>query len=136
MKTDESADININGLLDDRTLLQRELIKSAMELKPGDHIERPLSLAPNYAHHHMLVVRPIDDKHCEVIHYKVHQAAKLKKGEVVMERVNIFDQKVCYRVHYSERIDPETGMANLSKLCGKNGKTKLRDYTGNVCFNN
>ena len=135
LKTGESADININGLLDERTLLQREVIKSAMELKPGDHIERPLSLAPNYAQHHMLVVRPIDDNHCEVIHYKVHQEAQIKTGEVVMETVNIFDQKVCYRICYLERIDPETGMANLRKLCGKKGKAILRDYTGNVGFN-
>ena len=36
-----------------------------------------------------------------------------------METVNIFDQKVCYRVCYSERIDPDIGMSKLMELCGE-----------------
>lgn len=125
LKTGESADINISKLLDDRTLLQRETIRSAMELKPGDHIERPMSFASSFAQHHMLVVEPIDDKHCTVIHYKVSPTlkpkgdiAKFKKGKVIMETVNIFNE-VCYRVCYSERIDPEIGMSRLMELCGE-----------------
>ena len=62
LKTGEAADIDTDELLHDRILLQRERITSAMELKPGDHIERPLALAPNHAQHHMLVVEPIDDE--------------------------------------------------------------------------
>ena len=126
LKTGESADISISRLLNDRILLQRETIESAMELKPGDHIERPMSFASSYAQHHMFVVEPIDDKHCTVIHYKVSPTlmpngdiAKFKKGKVTMETVNIFDQKVCYRVCYSERIDPEIGMSKLMELCGE-----------------
>ena len=126
LKTGEPADISINRLLDDRILLQRETIESAMELKPGDHIERPMSFASSFAQHHMFVVEPVDDKHCTVIHYKVSPTltpnsdiAKFKKGKVTMETVNIFDQKVCYRVCYSERIDPEIGMSKLMELCGE-----------------
>ena len=63
LKTGEAADIDTDELLDDRILLQRERVTSAMELKCGDHIERPLSLAPNHAQHHMFVVEPIDDEH-------------------------------------------------------------------------
>ena len=126
LKTGESADIDVNKLLDDRTLLQRESIMSAMELKPGDHIERPMSFASSYAQHHMYVVEPVDDKHCTVIHYKVSpmfkpnsDVAKFRKGKVTMQTVNIFDQTVCYRVCYSERIDPEIGLAKLMELCGQ-----------------
>ena len=39
LKTRESADIDTDELLDDRILLQRERVTSAMELKCGDHIE-------------------------------------------------------------------------------------------------
>ena len=73
----------------------------------------------------MFVVEPIDDKHCTVIHYKVRQLipnsdiSKFRKGKVTMETVNIFDQKVCYRVCYSERIDPEIGMSKLMELRGE-----------------
>lgn len=136
LKTGESADISISELPDDRTLLPRELIKSAMDLKPGDHIERPLSLAPSHAEHHMLVVEPVDDKLCKVIHYQVHpspsELVRMQKGKVVVETVNIFAQKVCFRVCYPERIDPEKGMFKLLQLCGEEGKKTLKDYTGKV----
>ena len=134
LKTGELAKISIHGLLDDRTLLRREIVTSAMELKRGDHIERPLSLAPSYAQHHMMVVEPIDDKYCKVIHYKVHPTPGqlMKKGEIVEEKVNIFEQNTCVRICYSERIDPEIGMDNLNQLCGKKGKEELKKYTGNV----
>ena len=76
LKTGEAAEIDMNELLDNRTLLQRERITSAMELKRGDHTERPLSfalLASHVQHHNMFIIDPIDDEHCEVIHYKVNK---------------------------------------------------------------
>ena len=119
LKTGETAYINVGNLLDDRILLQRERITSAMELKCGDHIERPLSFASSYAQHHMMVVQPVDQKHCRVIHYKVSPSMKVKKGKVVEETVNIFDQRVCFRVCYPERVDPDIGMAKLRDSCGE-----------------
>ena len=120
LKTTECVDINVNKLIADRTLLEREVIKSAFELKCGDHIERPMSFASSFAQHHMLVVEPVDEKHCKVIHYQVNPTlVKTRKGKVVEEIINIFDQEVCYRVCYSERIDPELGMDKLRKICGK-----------------
>jgi hypothetical protein len=137
LKTSESsAKINISALPDDRMLLPRELVMSAMGLKPGDHIERPLSLAPSHAQHHMFVVEPIDDKYCKVIHYSVHptprKLARMQKGEVVVEIVNIFQQDVCFRICYPERIDPEKGIIKLLQLCGDEGKKLLKNYTGKV----
>ena len=136
LKTGEAADIDTDELLHDRILLQRERITSAMELKPGDHIERPLALAPNHAQHHMLVLEPIDDEHCTVIHYKVDKnvskVMKFKKGDVVREEVNIFDQGRVSCIRYSERINPLLGMNNLTQLCEDGGKGKLRNITGMV----
>ena len=139
LKTGEGADIDSDELLDDRILLQRERVTSAMELKCGDHIERPLSFkfAPNNAQHHMFVVEPIDDEHCRVIHYRVHQSAvkvlKFKKGDVVKEEVNIFGQlERVSRIRYQERIDPVSGMEILSQLCEGKGKEALKVHTGMV----
>ena len=133
LKTGETADIDTDELLDDRILLQRERVTSAMELKRGDHIERPLALAPGHAQHHMLVVDPIDDEHCEVIHFKVHRNAskiiKFKKGDVVCEIVNIFEQGQVSRIRYPERIDPLKGMKTLTELSGGGGKPALKADT-------
>jgi hypothetical protein len=140
LKTEESDNIDINSLPDDHILLPRELVKSAMDLKPGDHIERPLSLLPRFANvqHHMLVVEPIDDKFCKVIHFQVHptlsELVRMQKGKVAVETVNIFEQDVCFRICYPERIDPEKGMIKLFQLCGDEGKKYLKDYTGKVLF--
>ena len=136
LKTGEAAEIDTDELLDDRILLQRERIISAMELKRGDHIERPLALAPSHAQHHMLVVDPIDDEHCEVIHFKVHRNAskilKFKKGDVVCEIINIFEHGQVSRIRYSERIDPLKGMKTLTELSGDGGKPALKQHTGMV----
>lgn len=138
LKTGESSDINIDDLPDDRMLLPREKVSSAMELKPGDHIERPLNVPviSKYTQHHMLVVEPIDNERCKVIHYQTHPTARellqMKKGKVAQEVVNIFDKDECFRVCYPERIDPEKGLSDLSQLCGEEGKGKLKSITGNV----
>ena len=136
LKTCEAVEIDTDELLDDRILLQRERITSAMELKRGDHIERPLALAPSHAQHHMLVVDPIDDEHCEVIHFKVHRntnkVLKFKKGDVVCEIVNIFDQGQVSRIRYPERINPLEGMKTLNELSGDGGKLALKLITGMV----
>jgi hypothetical protein len=138
LKTGEAAKIDTDELLDDRTLLQRERVTSAMELKRGDHIERPLALAPGHAQHHMFIVDPIDDEHCEVIHYKVNRnpgnILKLKKGDVVCEIVNIFEQDQVSRIRYPERIDPVKGMKILKDLLGDGGKLALKQYTGMVGY--
>ncbi len=138
LKTGESTDINIDDLPDDRQLIPREEIRSAMELKPGDHIERPLNipLASKFAQHHMFVVEPIDNQHCEVIHFHTHptpsELLHKKKGRVVPEVVNIFDKEACFRVCYPERLDPERGVSTLVQLCGEEGKGMLKRITGNV----
>ena len=136
LKTGEAAEIDTDELLDDRILLQRERVTSAMELKRGDHIERPLALAPSHAQHHMLVVDPIDDEHCEVIHFKVHRNASkillFKKGDVVCEIVNIFEHGQVSRIRYPERIDPLKGMKTLTELSGDGGKPALKKHTGMV----
>lgn len=123
LKTTESVDIHIGKLVDDRILLKREIVTSAFELKRGDHIERPMSFASSFAQHHMLVLEAVDQSHCKVIHYKVNatpiKTAQMKKGKVAVEIINIFEEKVCYRVCYPERIDPMIGMNKLMQLCGE-----------------
>ena len=140
LKTGEAAEIDTDELLDDRILLQREIITSAMELKRGDHIERPLSFAliASHAQHHMFVIDPIDDEHCEVIHYKINKnpskILKLKKGDIVCEIVKIFEQGQVSRIRYPERIDPVKGMKILKELSGDGGKLALKQLTGMVGY--
>ena len=137
VKTGERS-VNIEHLSNDRLFLQRELVKSALELHVGDHIERPLSLAPNHAQHHMLVVEPIDHTTCKVIHYKVEKSiariATFKKGDVVNEEVNIFEFGEVFRIVYPERTDPRNGMEKLSGIC-EGGKARLQTEIGKVCIN-
>jgi hypothetical protein len=134
VKTGERS-VNIEHLSDDRIFLQRELVKSALDLHVGDHIERPLALAPDHAQHHMLVVEPIDHTTCKVIHYRVEKSIarvlKFKKGDVVSEAVNIFGYGDVFRIVYPERTDPRNGMEKLFGIC-EEGKTRLQTELGKV----
>ena len=136
LKTGEAAVIDTDELLEDRILLQRERVTSAMELKCGDHIERPLKIFRDHAQHHMLVVGPIDDEHCRVIHYKVHadvsKELKFKKGDIVCEVVNIFAVDSVHLIRYPERINPQAGMKTLLDLCEVEERTVLKSLTGMV----
>lgn len=86
----------------------------------------------------MLVVEPIDDEHCKVIHYKVHKnvakVLKFKKGNVTCEVVNIFEQGQVSRIRYPERINPQSGMKRLKNLSEEGGKAELKHLTGMVCL--
>ena len=136
VKTGERS-VNTEHLSDDRLFLQRELVKSALDLRVGDHIERPLALAPEYAQHHMLVVEPIDHTTCKVIHYRVEKSIarvlKFKKGDVVSEAVNIFGYGDVFRIVYPERTDPKNGMEKLFGIC-EEGKARLQTELGKVAI--
>ena len=122
LKTGEPSSINTDALIDDRILLQRERVISALELTYGDHIERPLSMLTKYhsAQHHMLVVEPIDDRHCRVIHFKVvksfSRVITFRKGDEVEDVVDIFEEGNAYRINYCERTNPEAGILNVHGL--------------------
>ena len=126
---------NIEILQDDRFFLQRELVTSALNLHIGDHIERPLSLAPEHAQHHMLVMEPINHSTCKVIHYRVEKSfsrvVQFKKGDVVNEEVDIFICGDVFRIVYPERTDPRDGMDKLTQIC-EEGKRRLHGEVGKV----
>ena len=113
---DDSQAVNIDSLLDDRILLPREKVKNAMQLKRGDHIERPLKGVGSFVDyfHHMIVLQPLDDRCCEVVH--------CLKGHVISgtsirkEVIDIFETEKVSRVKYTERIDPEEGITRLLKV--------------------
>ena len=136
IKTGEKS-VNIQSLLDDRLFLQRELVTSALDLRVGDHIERPLSLAPEHAQHHMLFVEPLDHSICKVIHFKVEKSTKrilqFKKGDVVSEEVDIFITGDVFRIVYPERTDPRNGIEKLVRICEGDKNTLLTEL-GKVSF--
>ena len=136
IKTGEKS-INFEVLEDDRLFLQRELVTSALDLRVGDHIERPLSLAPDHAQHHMLVVDTLDHSACKVIHFRVEKSIsrvlQFKKGDVVCENVDIFLTGDAFRVVYPERTDPRNGMDKLIGIV-EGGKSRLQREMGNVRF--
>ena len=109
--------VDVNSLQDDRILLPRERIVSASQLKPGDHIERPLQRIGGMLgyFHHMLVLKPVDDRHCEVIHCLRGNHA-ITGSSIRRETVDIFETGSVSRVKYTERIDPEEGIAQLLKV--------------------
>ena len=114
---DDSQTVDINSLQDDRILLPREKVESAMELKRGDHIERPLQKIGGLMgyFHHMLVLQPVDDRHCEVIHCDTGHHG-VTGSSTRREIVDIFETGKVSRVKYTERIDPEEGIAQLLKV--------------------
>ena len=109
--------VDVNSLQDDRLLLPRERVQSAMQLKRGDHIERPLKRVGkelDYCHH-MLVLQPLDDEHCEVVHcYKGRGG--IAGSCIRQEKINIFETKKVSRVKYCERICPDEGIAQLLQV--------------------
>ena len=118
LKTGEdSHNVDVNLLTDDRILLPREKINSTRELKRGDHIERPLSVFPKGLgyYHHMIVLKVLDDKHCEVVHCNKGLDG-VTGSSVRREVVDIFKTKTVSRVKYTERIDPEGGIVHLLKV--------------------
>ena len=104
VKTGESETVDESKLHDDRLLLPRRRIESALELKPGDHIERPVCGAEKYANHHMLVIEIVNKRRCKVIHFGLSSG---KKAEVLEEEVDIFVRDCSFIIHYPERIGPK-----------------------------
>ena len=109
--------MDINSLQDDRILLPREKVESAMQLKQGDHIERPLQKIGRLMgyFHHMLVLQPVDDRRCEVIHCDTSHHG-VTGSSIRRETVDIFETGKVSRVKYTECIDPEEGIAQLLKV--------------------
>ena len=115
VKTGESEAIDESELHDDRLLLPRRRVESALELKPGDHIERPVRLrgARQMFNHHMLVIETVNKRRCKVIHFGISSG---KKAELLEEEVDIFVNGCVFCIHYSERINPGEASKCLRKL--------------------
>ena len=117
---DDLHTVDVNSLQDDRILLPREKVVSALQLKRGDHIERPLQRIGGMMgyYHHMLVLSIVDDRCCEVIHCQMGHHA-VTGSSIRRETVDIFEAGTVSRVKYTERIDPEEGIAQLLKVHSK-----------------
>ena len=130
LKTGEdSIEVEVNSLQDDRMLLHREEVKSAMQLKKGDHIERPLKYIGEITgyFHHMLVLRPIDEQSCEVLHCT--SGSSITGSTIRKEVVDIFETDVINsvanhftkrckvsRVMYTECVDEDTRISKLLEV--------------------
>ena len=133
VKTGETS-LDIENLQDDRLFLQREPIKSAFDLCVGDHIERPLAIAPSSdAKHHMLIIKPISHTACLVIHYKVEKSVThTQKGDIVCEVVDIFEHGDVYQIVYPERTDPKDGIGKLASRLSKDDRDRLQNEVQEV----
>ena len=93
-----------------------------MQLKRGDHIEQPLSNGGEIVgyFHHMLVLQPIDERRCNVLH------STLGSSTITEEEVDIFETDIinrvanCFtkrckvsRVMYTECVDEDTRIRQL-----------------------
>ena len=122
LKTGNDTDVIIDSLQDDRTLLRRERVKSALELRPGDHIERPTFLSDE-AYHMMVTEQPTHDQKCKVIHFS-SGLSNLKAGRIadVIEEVDIFENgDNVFRIKYPERCAPDQGIEQLKKKVSSSG---------------
>ena len=119
LKTGNATDVTVDNLQDDRVLLRRERVKSALELLPGDHIERPTFTGEAY-HHMMIIEKPTHDKKCKVIHFS-SSSSTLKAGrlaDVKEEEVDIFQEgDDVFRIKYPERCTPDQGIEHLREKC-------------------
>jgi hypothetical protein len=130
LKTGEdSVEVEVNSLQDDRMLLHREEVKNAMQLKKGDHIKRPIKDIGEISgyFHHMLVLKPIDERRCEVLHCTSESSItgiSIRKEEVdifevgaINSAVNRFTKRCkVSRVMYTECVDEETRIDQLLKV--------------------
>jgi len=111
LKTGNPMRIEIDSLQDDRTWLRRETVKSALELRPGDHIEYPTQVSKGAYHHMMVIEKPTHDQKCEVIHFSKKKF--LETTTIRKEEVNIFERGKIYRIKYPERRGPKQGIEHL-----------------------
>ena len=109
LKTGNAVDIKIDSLQDDRTLLRRERVESASELRPGDHIERSTPFISGMYHHMMVTEQPHHDRKCTVIHLTSDAAVKEEEVYIFKEGDNVF------RIKYPERCAPEQGIEYLRR---------------------
>lgn len=127
LKTGEdSVEVEVNSLQDDRILLHREEVKSAMQLKKGDRPLKNIGEISDYFHH-MLVLRPIDELSCEVLHCT--SGSSITGSAIRKEVVDIFETDVINsvanhftkrckvsRVMYTECVDEETRISKLLEV--------------------
>ena len=111
LKTGNATAIGIGGLQDDRILLRRERVESALQLCSGDHIERPVAHTFGAAYHHMMVTEaPADERKCTVIHF----SSNGNSVRAVEEEIDIIGQgDNFFRIKYPERLQPERGIEYL-----------------------
>ena len=88
-------------------------IESLTELKPGDHIQVPMSKTTGSSksqlvYHHLLVVEAVDEYHIKVIH-------KEKKG-VVEEKINKYSPKDITVLVYKSEYTGEAAITRARKI--------------------
>ena len=124
LKTTDATDVDVESLPEERLLLQRELVESAANLAPGDHLEVVAKALHKIVFKNMIVVDVISDTNVWVI-----QADKKNLVEVEFSLVNQTEQgeggegggvtsgelKEVYRVKYTERISVKHGLDMLRR---------------------
>ena len=120
LKTSNATDVDIGSLQNDVLLLRREKVESALDLKPGDHLEYPVKGLSQLNYRNMIVVSSIDEQRCRVIRCKeeAHQIIGKHKTTcpLVEVEVDLTHLGEVFLVKYPERIDPEIGMGLLNDL--------------------
>ena len=76
VKIGEPEVIEVSQLNDDRLLLPRKRVESTLELRPGDHLERPVRGAKMF-NHHMIVIKAVSKRRCKVIHFGISDGKNL-----------------------------------------------------------
>ena len=109
--TGEGTDVDIDSLIDNRLLLQRQTIESTNELKEGDHIERPSKYGESVGYHHMFVVNPKPKGYSDEIVRVIHFSKEVKESDE-----NIFETGKVNRIIYPERYSLDDGYQILREI--------------------
>ena len=114
IKTTDSVEIDVENLPEDRILLRRELVECARDLKPGDHIEKPVKglQLQKVSYHNMIVTSILDDENVMVLCVAAHEG----KQKLIEIKFNLATASELYRVKYLERVNAAEGIEALRKV--------------------
>lgn len=97
VKTGDSKKVTVDELQDDRTFqIQKQPVRSALELKPGDHIECTVSGECAGASS-MIVVSPVNNRRCKVRYWNTESIS-------CEDELDLFQNGDVWQVQYPERL--------------------------------
>ncbi len=142
IKTTDSTEVDVENLPEERLMLRRERVESALDLAPGDHLEVPIKVLQKISYHNMIVTEISGEFTVRVLQASKKSIVESdfclikQTGEDEDERgggegvATLGDLKEVYRVKYLEKINVRHGLDMLRRAMSEG---RVRDAL--VCYN-